>query len=294
MRILLATDGSGHATEAGEWLVRFPVPDGAVVEVVSVAPDRLLGAAGREQAAHVVEEARQRLAKRWPGAGGRVLEGDPRQAIIDAAESGRVDLVVLGSRGLGAIPSLVLGSVAAGVARHAPCPVLVCKGSARPVRSVTLAVDGSAGAEQAVEYLAGLPLAPETSVRLVGVIEPLRFPSTAPDVVKGPLLKALRDYEDERRAALEAVLEAAAGRFRPRVARVATATPVGVPAAAIVTEARRYGSDLIVVGARGLGTFRRVLLGSVSESVLHQAPCPVLIVRSSRPGSSVEVGGGRP
>ncbi len=288
MRILLATDGSSHAAEAVEWLVQFPVPDGAVVEVVSVAPDGLLGAGGREQAAHVVEEARRRLAKRWPGAGGRVLEGDPRQAIIDAAEAGRVDLVVLGSRGLRAIPSLVLGSVAVSVARHAPCPVLVCKGSARPVRSVTLALDGSAGAEQALEYLAGLPLAPETSVGLVGVIEPLRFPSTAPDVVKGPLLKALRDYEDERRAALEA----AAGRFRPRVARVATATPVGVPAHAIVTEAERQGSDLIVVGARGLGTFRRVLLGSVSESVLHQAPCPVLIVRPPRPGSSVEVGGG--
>jgi nucleotide-binding universal stress UspA family protein len=280
MRILLATDGSSHAVEAAEWLVHFPVPDDAVVEVVTVVAGQAPGRSERwEQAEQVVEDARRRLAKRWPGAGGRILEGDPREAIVEAAARDGADLVALGSRGLGAVTALLLGSVAVGVARHASCPVLVCKGRPRPVRSATLALDGSAGARAALDYFARLTLPAEMSVRLVGVVEPLRFPSTAPGIVKGPLLAALKDDEEERRTALNAVLDEAADRLRPHVRSVATATTVGPPAESIVGEAQRQGSDLIVVGARGLGTFRRVLLGSVSESVLRRAPCPVLVVR---------------
>jgi nucleotide-binding universal stress UspA family protein len=63
------------------------------------------------------------------------------------------------------------------------------------------------------------------------------------------------------------------------VRSVVTATPAGAPAATIVRTAETDGSDLIVVGARGLGMLERVALGSVSESVLRHATCPVLVVR---------------
>jgi nucleotide-binding universal stress UspA family protein len=53
----------------------------------------------------------------------------------------------------------------------------------------------------------------------------------------------------------------------------------GTPADEIVRDAERHASDLVVVGARGLGAFKRLVLGSVSESVLRHAPCPVLVVR---------------
>jgi nucleotide-binding universal stress UspA family protein len=53
----------------------------------------------------------------------------------------------------------------------------------------------------------------------------------------------------------------------------------GDPAEVIVDAAKEAGADLIVVGTRGLGTAERVLLGSVSTKVLHDAPCDVLVVR---------------
>jgi nucleotide-binding universal stress UspA family protein len=52
----------------------------------------------------------------------------------------------------------------------------------------------------------------------------------------------------------------------------------GLPAAALVAEATRRGAELVVVGSRGAGTARRLLLGSVAEGVLRDSPCPVLVV----------------
>jgi nucleotide-binding universal stress UspA family protein len=54
---------------------------------------------------------------------------------------------------------------------------------------------------------------------------------------------------------------------------------VGDPGGAICTVARDIDADVIVLGSRGRGVVKRVLLGSVSEYVLHHAPCPVLVVR---------------
>ena len=61
--------------------------------------------------------------------------------------------------------------------------------------------------------------------------------------------------------------------------KVSTTTLVGQAAPSILGEAAKQPSDLVVLGARGLGTVKRLLLGSVSESVLRQASCSVLIVR---------------
>jgi nucleotide-binding universal stress UspA family protein len=55
---------------------------------------------------------------------------------------------------------------------------------------------------------------------------------------------------------------------------------VDSPGHGVVAAAEKAGADLIVVGARGLGKFKRVLLGSVSERVIHNATCPVLVVKA--------------
>ena len=287
MRILVATDGSNDAGEAVEWLAHFPLPADAAVEVVNAARlpfavEATIAMGWREFLAenqHVVDDATKRLAKRWTRVAGRMLDGDAREAIVTAATQGKADLIVLGARGLGAVASFLLGSVSLGVTRNAPCPVLVCRGPARPVRNITIAHDGSADARLALEFCSRLPLAPDVSVHLVGVVEPLPYPATAPELIRPKLRALLQDFENETRNKLAVSLTEAAAVLRPHVRKVTTVMPTGVAAATIVREAEAHDSDLIVVGARGLGALRRMALGSVSESVLRHAKCPVLVVR---------------
>jgi nucleotide-binding universal stress UspA family protein len=291
MRIMVASDGSPDASNAIEWLMHFPAPADASVEVVTVIPRQIFDEVNvrtpwselRAETERGLEAARGRLARRWPTATARLLYGDPREAIPEAVQEAGVDLIVLGARGLGAMASFLLGSISLGVARHAPCAVLVCKGPARPLRSVTIAVDGSPDSSAAFAFFSALPLPKELAAHLVGVVQPLgRYPSSAPDIVTPALISALKQYEEDLRKELEAPLRDAASVLQPRLARATVATPIGLPAEAILREAKSSGSDLIVVGARGLGPLKRVLLGSVSESVLGHADCPVLIGRAPR------------
>jgi nucleotide-binding universal stress UspA family protein len=287
MNVLVATDGSRDANDAVEWLAHFPLPSDATMEVVSVIRAPILDESVlqspwtelRSQTECVVEDTRARLAKRWPAATGRILRGDPRAAIVGAATERTADLIVLGARGLGALASVLLGSVSLGVAHYAPCSVLVCRSAARPIRTVTIGVDGGADARAAWKLLGELPLSDEVVVRIIGVVEPLRYPSTAPRVMTASLKAALRDYEAECCRDLGTVAAAAAEDLRGRVSRVISATPIGVPAQMIVRDAKEHHSDLIVVGARGVGGFKRLVLGSVSESVLRHSSCPVLVAR---------------
>jgi nucleotide-binding universal stress UspA family protein len=121
---------------------------------------------------------------------------------------------------------------------------------------------------------------------LLGVVEPQRYPASAPGILSGPLHAALAAVDAENRATLERALTAEAGRLRARVPAVETAVVTGMPADAIVRDIERCGTDLVVVGARGAGALARLLLGSVSEKVLRHAVCPVLIVRPATGGLS--------
>jgi nucleotide-binding universal stress UspA family protein len=285
MRVILATDGSSDAKAAADWLRHLPLPADREVLVLSVVRPPLLPSvpevvsdlrtAMLADAQRLVDETAAPLAH----ARGAVLEGDPRDEIVASAGTWKADLVVLGARGLGAIQEVLLGSVSLGVAREAPCPVLVCKGVPREVRLVTVAIDGSEHARRALSWLATLPLPAPARLRLVGVVEPERYPSTAPGIVRASLRAALDALEAERRAALDRTLAAARQVVKDRSASVDVRVAMGKPADVIVRDAREHGSDLIVLGARGLGTVKRLLLGSVSESVVREAGCPVLIVR---------------
>lgn len=295
MRVLLLTDGSTDAKAATEWLRQFPLPRGSTLTVMSVACMRrapvgvpavtvrefLDGA--RAHARGVAEEARDRLRTRWPEARVHVAAGDAvgdaRPAIVAAVR--KADLTVVGARGLGAVAGFLLGSVSLAVARQARGAVLVAKGKPRRVRTVVVAVDGSADALHAARYLASLGDLGALRIRLLAVEETPVTPTVSRAAASVWLEPALADARRARKAELERALREVAAVFKGEAKQVRTTVVAGYAAEQIVRAAAR-GCDLVVLGARGLGRFQRVLLGSVSERVLRHAACPVLVVKSVR------------
>jgi nucleotide-binding universal stress UspA family protein len=131
--MLVAYDGSPQSLRAIEWTTRFAQPEVTVITVVQTL-------AGSERIADAVSSGSRGAVQGEPLEGAlqalRVLgietalietSGNPAEEIIDAAEAGGFDLVVVGSQGLNAIERFLLGSVSARVTRFARCPVLVVR-----------------------------------------------------------------------------------------------------------------------------------------------------------------------
>ena len=138
-RILIATDGSPGSLAAAEEGVRLAKLLGTGVTFVAVAhaPLPVLGDPFYQRAlSENLGAMRAALAKSIPYAAERhveyeteLLEGSPAKAILELARSRDVDLIVVGSRGLGAVKAALLGSVSSEIVHHADRPVLV----ARPI-----------------------------------------------------------------------------------------------------------------------------------------------------------------
>jgi nucleotide-binding universal stress UspA family protein len=293
MRVLLATDGSDDARIAGAWLTQFPLPAGSHLRVVSavsippsaldVPPVRDFVASLRAEAKRDAEAARAQLAPWFTDSDSQVLEGDAREAILRAAEEWSADLIVLGARGLGAVAGFLLGSVSLGVARHARCSVMVVKPGAGVMRRILIAVDGSAHATAAAAFVAKLRLDPTMVVQLAGVAQSPPYPATTPRFASGMVRDAITQIVKERTAALEQALAKAASPFAGVVKKIERQVFVGHPLDVLLEAATKSDAGLVVVGARGLGTLKRLVLGSVSEGILRHADRPVLIVKTGEP-----------
>ena len=86
-----------------------------------------------------------------------------------------------------------------------------------------------------------------------------------------------RAWNEARKEAEQALERTTA--VLPAGAPIETATPLGSPGPALVDYAREIGADVIVVGSRGRGAFKRLLLGSVSSHVINNAACAVVVIR---------------
>lgn len=284
MRVLFATDGSEAADAAAKWLAVFPLPATAralVLAVQELPPSpidiptvRDFQRALLDEARHTAGRAAATLRERFGTIETRVVTGDPRERIVDVAAEWDADLIVVGARGLGAVATALLGSVSLAVARHAPCPVLVVRPAVRPLHSIVVAFDGSRGAQHAARFIGALPLPTDVGVRLVGVVQSPRIPIAGPGAT-AVLAAAAEKVTAARRRELEKAMETVFAQLD--ALNASHDLLVGAPAETLA----RLDADLIVLGARGLGTLKRLLVGSVSEHVLRHAHCPVLIVRGS-------------
>jgi nucleotide-binding universal stress UspA family protein len=201
-----------------------------------------------------------------------VLDGSPAALLVRASETATV--VVVGHRGRGGFPGLLVGSVAAKVAAHAACPVLVVRpvsGAGPNAGRVVVGVDGSPHSAGVLEFAFE-----EASMRGVGLtaVHAWRWPApTGADY----LLPLIYDAEDLRAEEVRLLTETMAG-WQEKYPDVDVRRIVvqGRPGPALLDAAR--DAALLVVGARGRGGFTGLLLGTVGLAALHHAPCPVAIV----------------
>ncbi|WP_265522276.1 universal stress protein [Oerskovia flava] len=272
-------DGSLHVLHVGE----IPMVSSPFAGVAYVPPLEEIADYG----AQVLEAAGDCVARTAPGVPVRtsMRTGSPSEVLLDAARD--ADLVVVGTRGLGAVASIALGSVSGRLATRVTTPLVVvprgrgglCTPDAPGGEHVVVGVDGSPAADVALRF--ALDEAARRRTRLV-VVTAFRS-DVGPAWTTNPLFggDAARAAHD----AAEAVAMDALARVRTGAHAAATVDVVvrdGQPAQLL----QEVGKDavLTVVGARGRGDVRKLMLGSVSQKVLHDARHPVVVVHAGTRG----------
>lgn len=207
-----------------------------------------------------------------------VLVGHPSEEILGEAAKFEAELIVVGSRGHGALANALLGSVAAALVDHAPCPVLVARTSV--VRSILLASDGSAAAGNACA-LASSPLFGGAKLT-AAVVADTRWPwwSGMTEAAGAMDFTAQEAAAEGLRVKAQAVARQVRDTLTASDCLCDTVLLEGDPAAALLAEAVRSGTDLVALGSRGHTGVQRLVLGSVARNVLLHAPCSVLIAHA--------------
>ncbi|GAA3494665.1 hypothetical protein GCM10019016_017650 [Streptomyces prasinosporus] len=191
-------------------------------------------------------------------------------------ESRSAALAVVGSRGLSGFSGLLLGSTAVHLAAHGHCPLMVVRGRPDPAGPVLLAVDGSPAGKAAVGFAfaeAALREAPLVALHVWNT-----WSERAYEGPGDPPTSAVADGERLREAEQHLLDQAVAScqEAYPQVAVERRLVRSRIRSTLI--DAGRE-AQLVVAGARGRGGFTGLLLGSVSQALLHHAPCPVTVVR---------------
>lgn len=291
MNILVGIDGSRDADAALAWALREASLRSAQLTVVNAFRVReFAGPLAREvsldkeraEAGAMVEEALQRVA----GPDHEAVDVDTTaitgRGAADAIlrHRGEADLIVVGSRGLGGFPGLLLGSVSQQVAAHADVPVAVIPRDLSTAgdgsRTVVVGIDGSEASVRALRWAVDEARLRQVPLTAVYVYRSLR--EGAPfDAFAGIEQQQLDELEaragDTALAKLDALLADAGDTSGVTIERRVDS---GSPAKVLTADAADERT-LLVVGSRGRGGFRGLLLGSVSQQCLHHARGPVVV-----------------
>jgi nucleotide-binding universal stress UspA family protein len=193
--------------------------------------------------------------------------------IADKARRAEADLVVVGSEGHTGIQRLLLGSVAEGTIKRAPCSVLTIRGSLTPA-PMTIVV----GVDFSEEAQAALDTACEFADRFGASLHLVHAAATSPPLI-GPYEIAVPTtfYDSVMQDAKRRIAEVA-GSCRSKVT-VTTEISNAPAQIALADVADRLNAGLIVVGSQGLTGLKHLVVGSVAERTARYAPCSVWTVR---------------
>ncbi len=292
-RVVVGVDFSAPSVAAARWVARdlAPTADLRLVHVLDVPrPPRFLE--GRYPSrARLMERVREgaethltplveKLADgRAAPVTSEIREGAAHAEIYAAAEAFGADLIVVGEHGPRPGVWGPLGSSAERLLRCSSIPVLLARAHRPgPPRRILLPLDDSEPALRALQMGAALGhrLGAEVTIfhaipaTLIGHVELVSNEDATHRIE--------REAEAAAREWFERNVEAAgfAGEIRVDVS-------LGEPRLEVLAAIRRHGSDLVVLGSHGTGRIARALGGSVTTSVLRNAPCPVLVAPDAKP-----------
>lgn len=296
--VIAGVDGSDDSLAAADLAADEAVVRGAPLEIVhGFAPAMLarpatmppdlppmatlpepVDAELRNNAEQMLHEAATRVRAAHPDLAviTRLHDGPP-SAVLTAA-SHHAALVVVGHRGTGGFAGMLAGSVAVQLVSHAACPVIVARGEAAAgaAAPVVVGVDGSEPSrraaafaiESAARYQAPLVVLHAWPVDAAWPPEQVAAghpPPVEPDVADEAIGELSKEYPQVT--------------VQPEVRKHMQAHEALVAA----SETAR----LVVLGSRGRGGFRGLLLGSTSQALIHHAHCPVAVIG---PEAQPEVG----
>lgn len=269
--ILVAYDGSPDAELALRWAGEEAraTRTGLRVMVVDDVVTSPWGLAVAHHGEEVLAGAGAALTDVMPEAVLETRVGHVMEELLNASES--ASMVAVGSRGHGRTEDLLIGSVSQHLARHATCPVAVVRPAhTAGSRRIVVGIDGSKTSSEALEYACRRAERTGESVTAIHAWHE-HVPST--DVWSSE--PRVVDSMPHRQVLLA---ESVAGvrTDHPDVVLEQEAVPVA-PVRCLADASRN--ASLLVVGSHGLGFFGGLLLGSVSQGVLHRAECPVVVVR---------------
>jgi nucleotide-binding universal stress UspA family protein len=205
-----------------------------------------------------------------------LINRSPAGSMHELAEERDSLAIVVGSSHRGPVGQVLLGTAGASLLAGAPCAVAIAPRdfagtSDRRFAHIGVAVDGGEQSWPALRAAIGIAERTGGTLHLIGVVEPAGY-----GYGEAFELISADEYESARRGEIERAIERA----------LAMASVAGVPAERLIETgsperliADAAGDlDLLILGSRGYGPVRRVLLGSVSTALARNAPCPVLVV----------------
>lgn len=285
LNILLADDGSQHAQAAVELLQDIPISSKSHIWILRAFNS------GQIPSIPEFEASLERSKNRLSGSGFRVDTelklGSAAEMIIEKARMNKLELIVLGAKGLRSAVSILLGGVAQQVMEYATCPVLIVRAPYRGFRKILLVTDGSPSSLNAARFLGKFPLPENADVRVMHVLPPIQAPILMePRAGAWQTVYAMYPSREEealirkRDAKLgDALLKRTSGLIRRHGIGVTPVLVRGDAAAEIMEYVKTEKMDLIVAGSRGLGNFKSMWVGSVSRKLVHYSDCSILIVK---------------
>lgn len=288
--ILWASDGSKESRDALRWgellanrlgskIIAFTVLETPNFSNLAVSDD-LMGELSvietktRQRETKRLERIKEVLLRRGFKAEPEIATGVAHEEIVKVAQSRPVDLVVMGTRGLNAWARMLLGSTTAKVLREVHAPVLTVSQTARKptVKDILVPTDFSPNDAAALGWAIELAGEFGAAVTLLHILEAHK----SWDSVKGGSMGRLRDAATKK---LQSIIAAIPSEKRKGIIITENVKVFPRPWSGIVDFARKRKFDIIVMSTHGRRGVPRFFLGSVAESVIKNAPCPVIAVK---------------